>query len=405
MERPRKDRKLEKVLLFLVEADNGWIGGVYYVRNFLKTLSCSEWILNCEVHVLCSKEHAAVFEPLATLFSYFQIHFRNPSGRTFWVRKFDSLMKEIEWRFEHDTSRISREIQSDAIYPVTGRPFFGVRGKQIHWIPDFQHCALPDYFSASQIEERNRVFGIMAKSRRDLVLSSRDSLGDFERYFSGHSCSAHCIPFIADIEDELDGLCQERKFAALNRFGLLGEDGNPVQYYYVPNQFWVHKNHAVVIEALGLLKARGGSPVQVVCTGNTIDPRCPDHFTVLMQRAHSLGVEEHFKVLSMVSRQEQLSIMAYCLALLQPSRFEGWGTGVQEAKRLGKRLLLSDIGIHHEQGGADAAYFDPMQPEELANLLSNNCEAVAANFDFELLRRKNNAAGREYAEWARAVFT
>ena len=42
----------------------------------------------------------------------------------------------------------------------------------------------------------------------------------------------------------------------------------PDRFVYLPNQFWVHKGHRLVIEALAELPANQPD-VTVVCTGNT----------------------------------------------------------------------------------------------------------------------------------------
>ena len=42
----------------------------------------------------------------------------------------------------------------------------------------------------------------------------------------------------------------------------------PQRYFYLPNQFWRHKNYQPVIDALGLLKRRGFDAV-VAASGST----------------------------------------------------------------------------------------------------------------------------------------
>ena len=56
-------------------------------------------------------------------------------------------------------------------------------------------------------------------------------------------------------------------------------------------------------------------------------------------------------------------------AVLNPSLFEGWSTTVEEAKSLGKRVVLSDIPVHREQAPAGAVYFPPRNPKALADVL------------------------------------
>jgi glycosyltransferase involved in cell wall biosynthesis len=57
-------------------------------------------------------------------------------------------------------------------------------------------------------------------------------------------------------------------------------------------------------------------------------------------------------------------------ALINPSRFEGWSTSVEEAKSFGVPLILSDIGVHREQTGDATRYFGVDDPAMLADQLS-----------------------------------
>ena len=43
--------------------------------------------------------------------------------------------------------------------------------------------------------------------------------------------------------------------------------------------------------------------------------------------------------------------------------------GVEEAKSIGKNMILSDIGVHKEQNPKLAAYFDPYDEVSLATLM------------------------------------
>jgi hypothetical protein len=46
-------------------------------------------------------------------------------------------------------------------------------------------------------------------------------------------------------------------------------------------------------------------------------------------------------------------------ASLNPSRFEGWSTVVEEIKALGVPMILSDLRMHRERAGETARYFAP----------------------------------------------
>ena len=56
-------------------------------------------------------------------------------------------------------------------------------------------------------------------------------------------------------------------------------------------------------------------------------------------------------------------------AFVFPSLAEGFGIPVLESMRCGASTILSDIPVFHEVGGEAALYFDPHDPEMLANRL------------------------------------
>ncbi|MEZ4901449.1 MAG: hypothetical protein R2822_06650 [Spirosomataceae bacterium] len=67
----------------------------------------------------------------------------------------------------------------------------------------------------------------------------------------------------------------------------------------------------------------------------------------------------------MIPRAHQLGLMKHALAVIQPSKFEGWSTVVEDAKSLQKQILLSRIPVHVEQMGDRAYYFEADEADEL----------------------------------------
>jgi len=72
-----------------------------------------------------------------------------------------------------------------------------------------------------------------------------------------------------------------------------------------------------------------------------------------------------------------LALNARADALVNPSRFEGWSTTVEEAKALGTPLVLSNLPVHREQVAERALYFDPDDPEDCARALAAAAAAPA----------------------------
>jgi hypothetical protein len=71
----------------------------------------------------------------------------------------------------------------------------------------------------------------------------------------------------------------------------------------------------------------------------------------------------------MIDHADLFCLMRNCVSCLNPSLFEGWSTTVEEAKSMGKNMILSDIPVHREQNPPESIYFDHRNAEELAEIL------------------------------------
>lgn len=203
-----------------------------------------------------------------------------------------------------------------------------------------------------------------------LLLSSRSAEADYQRFFpdaSAKSAVLNIVPTsIPEQESTLDQL--------VARYQI------PHRYIHSPNQFWVHKNHVAIVEALAIAKAKGHD-IHVVCNGGTLDERRPCHFEATIDRARTLGVDDRFHVLGIIPYQDAIDLMRHSMAVLSASLFEGWGISITEAKMLGKTILLSDIPVFREQAPERASYFDPDDHEELAARLIATQEGYSETAD------------------------
>jgi glycosyltransferase involved in cell wall biosynthesis len=130
-----------------------------------------------------------------------------------------------------------------------------------------------------------------------------------------------------------------------------------------------------------------GRAVDVVATGNASDPRQPDHFSSLMATARRLGVDGLFRPLGVVPYQDLMSLMRNAVAVINPSKFEGWSTTVEEAKSMGKAIVLSDIAVHREQAPDRAVYFPADDAGLLAERISGTLDRWDADVDAQFVER------------------
>ncbi len=136
------------------------------------------------------------------------------------------------------------------------------------------------------------------------------------------------------------------------------------------------KNLECVLEAMLHLEAQGRTVPDLVLAGAW---RKRTKAYVEQPRFASLQSRIHF-VLN-PNQAELRGLYRAALALVIPSRMEGWGLPLGEALWLGTPGLASDTEALREVGGTLAQYFDPDAPEELAALidtLQSDADAYAA---------------------------
>jgi glycosyltransferase involved in cell wall biosynthesis len=216
-------------------------------------------------------------------------------------------------------------------------------------------------FTRASWLKRELGFRAQILSGRLIMVSSADARAACERYYPGVAGRIFTVRFAVPPATGLDATTARR---VADQYGL------PDQFFFMPNQFWRHKNHLLVLEALALLKDQA-RPVTVVATGSQIDPRNPGHLQVIQRMVQDRALSDQFRNLGLVPQPHVAALMAGCAALLNPSRYEGWSTTVEEARSLGTPLLLSDIPVHREQAGASAVYFEPADPGALAKVLTD----------------------------------
>ncbi len=255
---------------------------------------------------------------------------------------------------EHLLSRHGIDLVSH-MPPAGTRP----RTPTLSWIADFQERHIPAFFSADELAERAAAHQHAAQAARMIVLSSNDALADLKDIIPEAAGKSRVLQFVSGMKaPEV-----ERSPEALRAAYAI--DG---PFFHLPNQFWIHKNHRVVIDALALLRARGRD-VTVICTGHTSDYRHPDFFASIEAHVAVSGVADLFRVVGLVPYADVAAFLRDSVAVINPSLFEGWSTTVEEAKSSGKRILLSDIGVHREQAPERGRYFDPRNAEALAALM------------------------------------
>jgi glycosyltransferase involved in cell wall biosynthesis len=221
----------------------------------------------------------------------------------------------------------------------------------LHWIPDLQHLEMPGFFSESEINTRNSNMDHQIRKGKLLIFSSKNAESIFHSKYNYERTAVLRFAFPAQRPD-VESFRQDCSTC---------NEGN---YFYLPNQWWKHKNHVNGLRAFKEYRNSGGK-LHLVMSGGRSDPRDPNHELIVKSELEGTNLFIHD--MGFVQRSIQLSLLEKCAAVLQPSLYEGWSTPIEEAFTFRKQLLASNIPSILEQtsGYSDACLFDPNSKESI----------------------------------------
>jgi glycosyltransferase involved in cell wall biosynthesis len=303
------------------------------------------------------------------------------------------LLAALALGLDHEAVAKFRTYRIDAVFET--RRFFGWRlpYPAVVWFPDFQHRRLPQLFPAVARWRREAGFRMQIASGRTVMLSSESAHHDFRNFYPGAENEIRVVRFATTPSPTL---------LSADPAEIIAQYQLPRKYFYLPNQFYTHKNHEVVVDALAILAERG-LDVVVCASGSTEDRRERGHFERVMARVRNLGLEQRFRHLGMIPLSHVYALLRGCIALINPSRSEGWSTTVEEAKSFGVPMILSDLEVHREQTDGTASYFETDDPGALADHLARVENDSAAPFARSLVPDQDDRVAAFATDFANAV--
>ncbi|NOT76637.1 MAG: glycosyltransferase [Cyclobacteriaceae bacterium] len=383
-------KKVRKIALMAV-GDSAWQGGIQYVTNILHAINTISDQNEFEIH-LFKRQHQH-FQNLENFTKIsLTIHslekvlpaFTLPN-RIYWF-----LQRKLFGRINPQSENYFLSQGFDFIYPAT----LSSCGKQLNsgsWIADFQYYNYPEGHNRETTIAAERVIGLIAKETDKVILSSKYCEKQGFELFPVIKGKSHVMPFTVYINRA--HLNDENLQEVRDTYGLGG------QYIMVSNLFGATKNHKTLFEALGILRKKG-IVIICVCTGNLVNHTQMEFTNEILQIITRTGIRSQLFLLGLIPREHQVALYRMAMLLVQPSMHEGWSTCVEEAKALGKALVLSDIDVHKEQDPNNPYFFQTMNAEDLAVVLQR---AYEKNVDrqFPELEIEQNAL-RQYESNVRA---
>ena len=343
---------------FLLNFSKEYKGGINYIKNLLYTNSITKF-QDIEFYVFVpsniEQEYIDFFSPYAKII-YTNI-FEERSGIGFLNKVFNKLFNvQVPLLLLFKKYRIN----------VVSHSFFWGNYKSlkiVNWIPDFQCLHYPELWPEKQLKIITNINTNIVNNSDIVILSSYDALNDFKRFAPSHINKARVLQFVSQ-PGEVNDL--EGKYSKIKEKYKLGE-----KFFYLPNQFWSHKNHMVVLRAINLLVKSGINPL-IITTGVMDDFRGNNkNLLEIKSYIQKNNLESNILLLGLIPYNEVLILMRKCIAVINPSFFEGWSSTIEEAKSIGKPVIISDIPVHREQNPNNVIFFDPNNESELSEILGD----------------------------------
>jgi len=257
--------------------------------------------------------------------------------------------------------------------------------KTINWVPDIQFLHLPHLWSKDGLKFEAKRFRDRLELSDRIIFSSYDGQKDGLAYVPNSSSKYFVIRPAYQVEAHIYRANYKENMTKIeDKYGFKG------RFFHLPNQFWTHKNHMTVFEAVNLLKQKH-KEILVVCTGlmegaDSQKRGFEEYLSGIKRYIIKNKLDNNVKLLGLIDYNDVQCLMRNSISIINPSFFEGWSSTVEEAKSIGKNLILSNLNVHLEQDAPGAVYFDPKDAEELAKILAQMWDSSEGGPDFELER-------------------
>jgi glycosyltransferase involved in cell wall biosynthesis len=366
---------------FIPAVSKEWMGGLNYFKNLFYAINEYKKS-DIEIYIFTgNKIDKNIKEEFKKYGNIVQDAMFDTGSLTWWLWKISDRLFSTQILLEFVLKKYKLDVLSHSSV-VNSKKF-----KTINWIPDFQYIHLPNMFSKKEINNLNRRYKKFSDLSDGIILSSFDALNDYKNIYQNKQ-NSHVLHFVSQPSNigQLQSLQHKEEF--FRKYQITDK------YFYVPNQFWKHKNHIVVFESVKILSEQG-IQCKIICTGHLKDYRNEEHIHFLQSFIENNELSDNIKLLGLVPYEDVFNFIQYSQAVINPSLFEGWSSTVEECKSVQKNMILSNINVHKEQYPS-ATFFSKDDSIDLANILANYEPVVSSEISQELLVNRTYTFAEQY---------
>lgn len=233
-------------------------------------------------------------------------------------------------------------------------------------IHDLQHRLQPEFPEVSDNGEwESREYYLRNGARNAVLVLADSEVGkeDILNFYGPYGVTADQVMVLP----YLPARCLAVNISQCEQQQVQMRYGLPDRYLFYPAQFWPHKNHSRIVQALALLKQEHGLKITVVFCGSHAGELRERVLHEVISLSRQQGIKDQIKYLGYVPDADMSAIYAGAAALVMPTFFGPTNIPILEAWAFGCPVLTSDIRGIREQAGNAAVLVDPRSVEAIAD--------------------------------------
>jgi glycosyltransferase involved in cell wall biosynthesis len=223
---------------------------------------------------------------------------------------------------------------------------------------DLQHKHYPQFFSASELAQRETVYSAACRFSNTVVVGSEWIKQDVVDQYGVNPDKVQIIPW-APPTMQYPQITQVQLAEVKTKYNL------PADFALYPAVTWPHKNHLRLLDALAELRDSRGLTVHLVCTGS----RYPSHWPRIEQRIRELNLASQVKFLGFLPESDLRALYRLAQFLVLPTLFEADSCPIHEAWTEGLPVASADITALPDQVLDAGVLFDPKNVSAIADAM------------------------------------
>lgn len=353
------------------------VSKIKYAQNFIKIFDRKEYA--DRIIVLVYKESLLLLETHLKHLSVGTFGFRRIRDRLRRARKAMGLPYVADFE-----PAIQKYKITFAIFP---EPTDDVVKCNIPYAASFQslgHRLNPELSETAQgknWKRREDTATTVCKDAKVIFIDSEQGKKYLKLYYDR---DANVIVLEHAVPEELssDNVDSDQQKFILNKLGISKD------FLFYPAQFWPHKNHVRIVEAIRILKAKG-IDIQVVFTGSNRTIRNLYNIEYIIRRiAKDSAMEKDVIIAGYLDSPSIRTLYGNALAMIMPQLIPEPCIPFAEAMGLGCPVIGSNLPGIREQIGNAGVWVDPYDVESIAG-------GIASLYSHRIQRQEYIKRGHE----------